>query len=48
MEANDGGRPKIAVSDATKRAAARIGVGLHLWSRESWFLPRMLEAQRPA
>ena len=48
MQAHDGDRLKKAVSDATKRAAARIGVGLHLWSRQPWFLPRMLEAQQAA
>ena len=42
MQAHDGERLKKAVSDATKRAAARVGVGLHLWSRGPWFLPRML------
>lgn len=43
MQAHDGDRLKTAVSDATKRAAARVGVGLHLWSRGTWFLPRMLD-----
>ena len=42
MRDNDGDRAKLALSDATKRAAARIGVGLHLWSKGVWFLPKML------
>ena len=38
MQAHDGDRLKTAVSDATKRAAARVGCGLHLWVRGLWFL----------
>lgn len=35
---HDGARMKDAVSDAIKRCAMRIGVGLHLWSGQEFFL----------
>jgi hypothetical protein len=35
---HDGGRLKDAMSDAYKRCAMRIGVGLHLWSQDEYFL----------
>lgn len=38
QKANDGARAKDAVSDALKRAAMRIGVGLHLWSKDQYTL----------
>ena len=34
----DGARLKDAMSDAYKRCAARLGVGLHLWSQDEFFL----------
>ena len=34
----DGARLKDAVSDGLKRCAARIGLGLHLWSQGDYFL----------
>jgi hypothetical protein len=34
----DGQRLKDAMSDAYKRCAMRIGCGLHLWSRDEYFL----------
>lgn len=39
---NDGARLKDASSDALKRASMRIGVGLHLWSGDDFFLHRVL------
>lgn len=36
--ATDGARLKDAVSDGLKRCAARIGLGLHLWSQGDYFL----------
>lgn len=35
---HDGARLKDAASDAIKRCAARIGLGLHLWAQEDYFL----------
>jgi hypothetical protein len=40
---HDGQRLKDAESDGIKRAAMRIGCGLHLWSQESYFLPQALD-----
>lgn len=39
----DGARLKDAMSDAIKRCAARIGLGLHLWSQDEYFLPDELD-----
>ena len=38
-----GARLKDAVSDGVKRCAMRIGLGLHLWSQDDYFLPSQLE-----
>lgn len=38
---NNGANLKIAASDAFKRAAMRIGLGLHLWSTD-YFLDKSL------
>lgn len=35
---HDGARLKDAMSDAIKRCAARLGVGLHLWSQDESYL----------
>lgn len=35
---HDGARMKDAMSDALKRAAMRVGLGLHLWSQADYFL----------
>ena len=35
---HDGARMKDAMSDAIKRCAMRLGVGLHLWSQDEFFL----------
>ena len=39
----DGDNLKDAESDAIKRAAMRLGCGLHLWSRGDYNLDRVLE-----
>ncbi len=38
QEKNDGERLKNASSDALKRCAMRLGLGLHLWAQGSYFL----------
>lgn len=35
---NDGARAKDALSDAFKRCAMRLGVGLHLWAGDNYYL----------
>lgn len=35
---HDGARMKDAMSDAYKRCAMRLGVGLHLWSQEDFYV----------
>ena len=42
---HDGARLKDAASDALKRAAARIGCGLHLWAQDEYTLDRVLDRQ---
>jgi hypothetical protein len=39
----DGERGKLAASDALKRCAMRLGLGLHLWAQNSYFLDKKLE-----
>jgi hypothetical protein len=39
----DGARLKDAASDALKRAAMRLGLGLSLWAQELYFLDRQLQ-----
>lgn len=41
--ANNGANAKNAVSDAVKRCAMRIGVGLHLWSQENYVLDKLVQ-----
>jgi len=41
--ANNGSNAKNAVSDAVKRCAMRVGVGLHLWSQENYVLDKMAQ-----
>jgi hypothetical protein len=41
---HDGARLKAAASDALKRCAMRLGLGLHLWAQEHYFLDRQLRA----
>lgn len=43
---NNGSNLKNAASDALKRCAMRLGVGLHLWSQENYYLDRALEKRR--
>ena len=40
---HDGESLKNATSDAFKRCAMRLGLGLHLWSPDSYFLAAQLE-----
>jgi hypothetical protein len=42
---HDGARMKDAASDAIKRCAMRLGVGLHLWSQREFFLFDWLDKQ---
>jgi len=44
---NDGIRLKQAASDALKRCAMRLGLGLHLWSGEHYRLGRWLQKDLP-
>lgn len=39
---HDGARMKDAMSDAFKRCAMRVGLGLHLWAQEEYVLDRAL------
>jgi hypothetical protein len=41
---HDGARLKDAASDSLKRCAMRLGLGLHLWAQEHYFLDRQLRA----
>ena len=43
---NDGTNLKNASSDAIKRCAMRIGLGLHLWSQEDYFLDLQLATSK--
>ena len=43
---NAGGNAKAAASDAMKRCAARLGLGLHLWSGDLYFLDKALEKRQ--
>lgn len=40
---NDGARAKDALSDAFKRCAMRLGLGLHLWAGDSYYLHNALK-----
>ena len=42
MKDGDGERLKHAASDALKRCAMRLGLGLHIWAQQSYFLDRSL------
>ena len=39
---HDGARMKDAMSDAYKRCAMRLGVGLHLWSQDDFYIAEKL------
>lgn len=43
---NNGTNLKNAASDAIKRCAMRLGVGLSLWSQENYYLDKALEKRR--
>jgi hypothetical protein len=46
---HDGARMKDAMSDAYKRCAMRLGVGLHLWSQDDFYLSeKMLKQDQEA
>ncbi len=46
---HDGARMKDAMSDAYKRCAMRLGVGLHLWSQGDFYLSeKMLKQDQEA
>lgn len=42
---HDGARMKDAMSDAYKRCAMRLGVGLHLWSQDDFYLSEKMLKQ---
>lgn len=44
---HDGQRLKDAMSDALKRCAMRIGVGLHLWAQDNYYLDKALAKRSP-
>lgn len=44
----DGQRAKDAASDAIKRCAMRLGLGLHLWSGDAYFLRNKLKERAEA
>ena len=45
---NNASNLKNAASDALKRCAMRLGVGLHLWSQDNYYLDKALEKRRAA
>ena len=45
---NNGERLKLAISDAHKRCAMRVGLGLHLWAQDDYFLYDQLEVKNGA
>ena len=42
---HDGARAKDAFSDAYKRCAMRLGVGLHLWAQDAFYLSEKMLKQ---
>lgn len=42
---SDGANAKEASSDAFKRCAMRLGLGLHLWSQDDYFLDKQLDKE---
>ena len=40
---NDGSNAKHAESDAFKRCAMKLGLGLHLWAGEEYYLDKQLD-----
>ena len=47
-QGNDGTNAKHAESDAFKRCAMKIGLGLHLWAGKEYFLDKKLEESKPS
>jgi len=45
---NNASNLKNASSDALKRCAMRVGVGLHLWSQENYYLDKALKKRLDA
>lgn len=45
LKDGDGERMKHALSDALKRCAMRLGLGLHVWAQQMYFLDRAIDAQ---
>lgn len=45
---NAGQNAKSASSDALKRCAMRLGLGLHLWSQENYYLDKALAKREPS
>ena len=43
---NDGSNAKHAESDAFKRCAMKLGLGLHLWAGDEYYLDKQLEKKR--
>jgi len=48
VSANSASNLKMASSDALKRAAMRLGLGLHLWVGEHYYLDKSLEKRLKA
>jgi len=44
---NNASNLKNASSDALKRCAMRLGVGLHLWSQDNYYLDKALAKREP-
>jgi hypothetical protein len=44
---NNASNLKNAASDALKRCAMRLGVGLHLWSQDNYYLDKALAKRQP-
>lgn len=43
---NNGSNLQMAASSALKRCAMRLGVGLHLWSQDNYYLDKALEKRQ--
>ena len=46
-QGTDGTNAKHAESDAFKRCAMKVGLGLHLWAGEEYYLDKKLEESMP-
>ena len=47
-QGNDGTNAKHAESDAFKRCAMKIGLGLHLWAGDEYYLDKKLSGEKNA